>query len=605
MIAGLVYLIAAPVTGLHALGSMFIPICGLTRYVPHPLGVTAVAGSVAVLIASGLSFAGLFAGSVVALCGCLMLMVFHVVGLSRYASMIAADWDSLDIVVLIPTLLLLAATGCAVRGVVKRFRPALPPTESPNRVVDAKGIAITIGGVLAVIHAATMIGPMLGEFRSDNAQLYGHTLLNKAVLKGDLLITRRILGKWADPDPLDESGQSDLGVAITYNKIGTMKALIAAGADVNQPSAEGGSTPLHYAAGATRLDAVKLLLKSGAKVDAKNKIGKTPLMYALHPWGSDIFSKDTPRWAVIEVLLQAGADVNARDEVGLTPLHMAMPGMDPRNSARIAELLLEYGADVNALDEFGKTPLDRAGADDSSFARLLKSKGGKSANLYAVIQSGDIDKLKESLKLLPDINQMPKGPWTLLMSAAGGGKTEAVKLLLDRGANVNDSAEQGTALHSAAMAGHADIIELLLDHGANVNAKMKRGVTPLHLAAIGSKTAASRVLIERGADVQAMSQSDYTLSVIEGRNPLGYAASAGNKELVALLLDKGASPDVGSVNGETPLMIAADRNHVEVAQLLLDRGANVNLRDRHGRSALGYALDHTMKELLQKHGGKP
>ena len=118
-------------------------------------------------------------------------------------------------------------------------------------------------------------------------------------------------------------------------------------------SDELGRSPLHIAAYAFEPDVVLRLLKAGAKVDATDALGGTPLLSA-----TDARHDDPSRQlAVLRTLVAAGADVDAYNDDQVTALHRAVRA---RSSAAVA-FLLEHGVDVNARDKGrGSTPLRRA-----------------------------------------------------------------------------------------------------------------------------------------------------------------------------------------------------------------------------------------------------
>jgi len=103
-------------------------------------------------------------------------------------------------------------------------------------------------------------------------------------------------------------------------------------------SGSDGETALGYAAANGRLQVVRVLLAAGAKVDARDRDGGTPLIYA--SGGSDP-GRDYP--GVVAALIAAGADVNAKDNLGTPLTHAAMNG-----EASVVPILAKAGADVNA-----------------------------------------------------------------------------------------------------------------------------------------------------------------------------------------------------------------------------------------------------------------
>lgn len=157
--------------------------------------------------------------------------------------------------------------------------------------------------------------------------------------------------------------------------------------------------------------------------------------------------------------------------------------------------------------------------------------------------------------------------------AAQRDDVEAVHALLEQGADVNAAQGDGmTALHWAADHGDAAMTDVLLNAGANVDAITRLGAfTPLHLAAEGGHAAVIVSLLRAGADPHARTTPG-------GTTPLHLAAQAGTAAAVTALLDGGADLNAREHSwGQTPLMFAADHNRVEAVEALLARGADPNL----------------------------
>ncbi len=119
--------------------------------------------------------------------------------------------------------------------------------------------------------------------------------------------------------------------------------------------------------------------------------------------------------------------------------------------------------------------------------------------------------------------------FTALHLAAFFGQEEAVRILVERGADVNVVARNAsihvTPLHSAVAGSHAEIVELLLEHGADPNAAQERGFTPLHSAAQNDDRESVEALLEAGADP--------ALANDEGKTPADLAGDE-TRNLVAL-----------------------------------------------------------------------
>jgi ankyrin repeat protein len=171
----------------------------------------------------------------------------------------------------------------------------------------------------------------------------------------------------------------------------------------------------------------------------------------------------------------------------------------------------------------------------------------------------------------------------------------------------------------AARAGNVEVIDVLLTHGADPNvAERRTGTTALMWAALDDRGDAIRALVRGGADVGArsartafphtppgvigdaleegVSYVGQTVLPKGSWTPLMYAARQGARGAVAALADAKADLDAADPDGSTALALAAINGHADVVGLLLDRGANPNLADRTGMTPLYAAVDlHTMQ----------
>lgn len=194
----------------------------------------------------------------------------------------------------------------------------------------------------------------------------------------------------APADPFVRAAQED--------NLEELTALIA-GANVNLRDEQSGTTALEHAVKNANQEMVKLLLQSGANVNAKNENGTTVLMmldddatsdlvWDLINAGADVNLKDNSgntalmqtatenNSEVLKALLDAGADVNAKNETGRTALMQAASEGLVNN----VRLLILAGADINALDEDDDSALALAAEDNhAAVVRLLKSKGALEA----------------------------------------------------------------------------------------------------------------------------------------------------------------------------------------------------------------------------------
>ena len=191
-------------------------------------------------------------------------------------------------------------------------------------------------------------------------------------------------------------------------------------------------TPLHLAASGGHADIVELLLKEGIPVNAIGKDNNTPLHLAANNGHSDI----------VELLLRKGALIEPLTLSKHTPLHIAAIF----NHRRTAELLLEKGASIGAMNGFNYTPLHMAaGLGNTDAVELLISRGApinalniqNSTPLHlATMENDNIDVVELLISGGASIDALNIHNKTPLHCAAEHGSTDAVKLLISKGAKL-------------------------------------------------------------------------------------------------------------------------------------------------------------------------
>lgn len=153
-----------------------------------------------------------------------------------------------------------------------------------------------------------------------------------------------------------------------------------------------------------------------------------------------------------------------------------------------------------------------------------------------------------------------------LTEAVKQNDVKAVEELLQHGADVNEQAgtDGWSALMLAAIKERVEIARLLVAKGANVNQKTEIGITPLMNAGKSCCTEIARLLIENGAEVNAVTAYNETALLFAVRE----GARAGSRDFVSLLIDKGADVNITDTNNATPIKIAESFNYPELARLL-------------------------------------
>jgi len=160
----------------------------------------------------------------------------------------------------------------------------------------------------------------------------------------------------------------------------------------------------------------------------------------------------------------------------------------------------------------------------------------------------------------------------------------AVTEYLVKGGNPNRmlSAKQ-SLLSSVCRIGHLDAVRILLDAGADINRRDPDGNTPLWNAYLMDRREILRLLLDRGANVN--------IPLDDGEYMLTRAIDFDKEEVAQLLIDHGADPNRADDLGKTPLICAAMMGHLNVARALREAGADPWLRDNKGKTAHDWAVE--------------
>ena len=386
-------------------------------------------------------------------------------------------------------------------------------------------------------------------------------------------------------------------------------ALIKSGADVNAPQGDG-MTALHWAALDGHPDIAQTLVYAGARIDPITRLGAyTPLHLAAKGG----------RVEIVGILLGAGANVEARTSTGgATAMHLAAQA----GSAEIITALLDKGADVNARDQqWGQTPLMFAAASDRVPAiKVMMERGADPAvtgSTIDMIQRGKDDRASEDRRntlvaamhgdapapaaAAPVTQASPQQAAATLRPAAN---PQAARAAADMPAGREAQMQRYgglTALNLAAREGYVEAVKALLDGGADLNQKSAAdGTAPLLTASINGQFDVAKLLIERGADVNT-------------------TADNGEGALFAVINAQWTPKARHPEPAEYMLQTAT---HMDIAKMLVEKGADVNQRLKYnvwhielgsGYLALDWAgatpffrathaLDLDLMKLLVAHG---
>jgi ankyrin repeat protein len=211
-------------------------------------------------------------------------------------------------------------------------------------------------------------------------------------------------------------------------------------------------------------------------------------------------------------------------------------------------------------------------------------------------ESGNIRICELLIKAGGAVNTRGANGATALEFAAMNGQIDAVKYLVDHGADLRTAGPP--ALFLAAWRNYEGIVRFLLEKKVNPNYHGdEQGLTPLCAAAQEGLSGMTKILLTSGAEINATNNF--------GRTTLSLACSMGRLPVAQYLVEKGANVNSQDIEGLTPLMLAISSGQAGLVDLLLQNGANPNLRSKNGKNATDFARGNDkMREILQKHGIK-
>ena len=403
-----------------------------------------------------------------------------------------------------------------------------------------------------------------------------------------------------------------------------VRALLKQKVDVKATQPDG-ATALHWAAYRNDQETADLLLRAGASVNAQNELGATPL------WLASVNGNA----AMIDRLLKAGANPNVSLLEGETPLMTAAR----TGNVEVVKLLLANGANVNARERSRNqtalmwattqqhTEVVRALVENGADVAARSEVRSRRINTGGQGGGGADDRYNP-----PGVRNEEQGGYTPLLFAAQQGVVETAKVLLDAGADVNDTAPNGASvLVVAAHSGHGPLAAFLLDKGADPNAA-GAGYTALHAAILRADGDLVKALLAHGADpnVPVMkgtpvrrASTDWALnSTWIGGTSFWLAAKFADAAMMRRLAAGGANPLTGMEDGTTPLIAAigtglgdrrargvgnnvpvddpdAERGVLEAVTVAVELGGDVNAATTNGDTPLHSAASAGLASVVQ------
>ena len=426
----------------------------------------------------------------------------------------------------------------------------------------------------------------------------GSTPLWLAGIGGNASIIAALLEAGADPNEQLPLGRTPLMIAARTGNVDAIRTLLDNGADVNAKETQRGTTALMWAADEGHAAAVKLLIERGA--DTKAQSNPAP-----RGRGPALGKANDPRKAVAAqgAALAAGNPVSQILRDDGTPNNAGRGGRNGGANAANAGGRAGRGGAAGANANGDDFTDDAAAAVGFVRGRQAPNDGGGLTPLVYATRANDLDTVEALLAAGADINQTTNYGWSPLLVATQNRYYKLGAYLLENGADPNLANKGGwTPLYLATDnrniengdypvrrgdMDHLDFIKLLLDKGANVNARMK------------DSTETRTVFTNQWLDEN-------------GATAFFRASQSGDVELMKLLLSKGADPKINTVLNVSPLHVAAGIGWVEgityewspkatfeAVKMLIDLGLDVNLQADTGRTAMHGAAHKGRPDVVQ------
>ncbi len=390
----------------------------------------------------------------------------------------------------------------------------------------------------------------------------------------------------------DVNGSGALGNAVTQNRTNVAMMLLKAGAKVQK-----NSLLLATAVHNRNRELALALIPAGGEINERTEMkgwnaGMTEYKAAYANATVLSIAVQSGDEEIVKAPIKGGANVHLADEKGVSPLDWAKQ--------------LKHGKIVSLLEAaIAANPVK---ADPSEELLLAVDRGDLDAVKKCLKAGADPN--------VRDARKSAKG-MTPLLSAAKSGNEQLVAALLDGGADIETKDHQGdqdddtgfnfvykdfgvsgalktgcsihrTALAWAAAEGHANVVRLLIQRGAEVNALDRVKGTPLLPAAEAGSIEIVTELLKAGADVDVQNRSK--------RSALLLAARKGHLEVVKILIDAKAKLDLKDKDGMTPLLAAAKQAHSEMVAMLLEKGASIRAVTKQKETPLHLVLGFQLFE---------
>ncbi|KAF5834183.1 ankyrin repeat-containing domain protein [Dunaliella salina] len=451
---------------------------------------------------------------------------------------------------------------------------------------------------------ATLTGNLLGKLKSlkrfegsGRQEPQQHPLLRSALLNaqdrsgttavmlaakyGCLSTVEQLIKAQADVHITNYRGWSALHHASYHGWLEISRVLIAeAGAPIDQATLNG-ETPLHFAANQNQMDVLKLLLLNEADIFAGTAYGQPALTKAAENGHCEVIEHLTSRGARLE-------DQDVADTVGLN-------GLDGCCLTGAYSTIKQYTQKFGKGDTIGL--VYNPAFQTLSYTRNGVHLGTAAKRLAPGKQSLMIGFGEPGIKLEANFFEASDCKYDKLFEAGFDELLMEEEHIQNPGnlAHPWKVKDRICPLHMAASSKSISSLKLLLDLGAVVDQRDADGWTAMHYAAIVGWDEGAKLLLERGADPNAVSLFDST--------PILMSVKSSHAGVTRVLLENGAklrcSEDERDRKGRTLLMWAANTGNSTIMQMLLERDVSIRAKDKLGRTALQYACNEQVVTYLE------
>ena len=446
---------------------------------------------------------------------------------------------------------------------------------------ESKKFVFKVGVIVAAIVLVFLIGAglLIGIFlfvggksslnkMAENYEVYDAEIYAKKY--GDKIIKELVLNYGKD---INQTGEEDIGglyQAIKHNNIKAVKFFIENNANVEIATFDG-TTPLVLAIEENKPKIVELLIKEG-KANIYGVYAKETEKYPIY------CAVKNKNLNMIKILLDNNFDLKRESYI----LSYAIENSDEN----IVKYLVENGADMYSYEI---TALYQAVLNlNPKLVEYFLDKGASIEKAGGTDVYGNIMMAAAGSKFNNSNDKSPVDLTLLEKSAENSAKiTEMLIGKADKNI-INDSLEGKTPLIIAVGNSYIDTAKILIENGANINAVDIEGWSALSYVVNNGDIEIAKLLLENKAKIKG----ELLLAI---KSPIAESRI----DMIKLLIDNKANINYSDDDGFTPLNIAIESGDMELTKFLITNGANVNSLMQDGVSLIGYAIAQNNMDLLQ------